>query len=485
MTRRAISVPGPERDTAVIEAWWIFPTVPLLSAATSFAWILQGNLERLYGMTGSAWDLAHSQQVIWNISTGQGFYTSFQRTNFLGIHFELIFVAVAAIEKLWPNPAVLLIVGAAGLASTAPAAYLFFRAILPADRAESPWLAVALSAPIPFWAATQEAARDFFHPENLALTFALLAAWAGIRGRRFLMWTFCLLTLTCKEDQVYTVGVVGLLMAAYGAPQVKKHWRFIVYLAGAWFLVGTGMVQQLIRQGGYSDFTYYSWLLGLNPSHPFSAQAILEAIFRPEALLMVAGIITSLFLFPLTAPRWLLLAIPPYIADVLSAHSPEYLLRLHYVLLLLFPAIIAGAVGARRFIQARSLAPTTALAAMLLVVVLGWGSGRFPPALLADRSVYSRPNSVEQLGRATAMIPADAPVSADNGLAVWLANRHTINDFPSRLDGTCYIVLDAHPYLSGPTNPSERQAQVDALPGSGRRVLYDDGRFQVWSPIGD
>jgi hypothetical protein len=23
------------------------------------------------------------------------------------------------------------------------------------------------------------------------------------------------------------------------------------------------------------------------------------------------------------------------------------------------------------------------------------------------------------------------------------------------------------------------------LPTSGRRLLYDDGRFQVWSPVGD
>jgi len=70
-------------------------------------------------------------------------------------------------------------------------------------------------------------------------------------------------------------------------------------------------------------------------------------------------------------------------------------------------------------------------------------------------------------------------------LAVWLANRHTINDFPSHLDGTCYVVLDYQPYVSGPTTQSEREAAVEALPGSGRRVLFDDGRFQVWSPIGD
>src|SRR5260370_14747295 len=198
------------------EAWGASPGVPLLAAAVAFTWLLRAGLERTWGMGGGGWDVAYDQQVIWNITQGQGFYSSFARANFLGIHFELIFLALAAVEKLWPSPTVLLIFSSAGLAATAPAAYLFFRAVLPADRAASPWLAVALAAPIPFWAAIQEAARDFFHPENMAITFALLAAWAGIRGHRVAMWRLCVLTLTCNEDQCYTVGGITLVMRWYG-----------------------------------------------------------------------------------------------------------------------------------------------------------------------------------------------------------------------------------------------------------------------------
>src|SRR5467141_2803125 len=266
MTVEAARFGALERREARVEAWWAFPAVPLLAAAIAFTWTLRGELQRIYGMTGSAWDLAYDQQVIWNISQGQGFYTSFARANFLGIHLELIFTVLAAVERFWPSPTVLLIFSSAGLAATAPAAYLFFRSLLPTDRPEAPWLAVALSAPIPFWAAIQEGARDFFHPENLALALAFLAAWAGIRGHRAAMWVLCLLVLACKEDQVYTVGVIGFLMRVYGAPEIRKHWRFIVYLAAAWFLIGTGIVQQHIRNGGYTDFIYYRWLFGLDPS---------------------------------------------------------------------------------------------------------------------------------------------------------------------------------------------------------------------------
>ena len=476
---------GQERAESRPVAWWIFPTVPLAAAALAFTWTLRGELMRLYGLTGSAWDFGYDQQIIWNISVGQGFYSSFARANFLGIHFELIFVVLAAVEKLWPNPAVLLIFSSAGLAATAPAAYLFFRALLPAGRPESPWLAVALAAPIPFWAAIQEAARDFFHPENMAVALALLAAWAGIRGHRAAMWFLCVLVLTCKEDQVYTVGVIGLLMAAYGAPAIRKHWRFIVYLAAAWFLIGTGIVQQHFRNGGYTDFVYYRWLFGLDPSTPNTVTNILAAAFRPGALLVVAAVIASMFALPLLAPRWLLLVIPPYLANVLSGHTPQNVLNLHYVLLLLFPLVVAGGVGARKFLEMRSIRPATALVAILPALILGWGTGRFPPALGGDQSLYSHPNAVAELQAATSMIPANAPVNADDALTLWLANRHTINDFPDRLDGTCYVVIDRQAYLSGPTHPDQRLAALNQLPTSGRTLLYDDGRFEVWSPVGD
>ena len=304
MNAGAISMPAQGRTDSRQVAWWMFPTLPLMAAAIAFGWTLHLMLLRLYGMTAPSWDLGYDQQVIWDISVGQGFYSSYARANFLGVHFELILVVLAAVEKLWANPAVLLIFSSAGLAATAPAAYLFFRSLLPDDRPESPWLAVALSAPIPFWAAIQEAARDFFHPENMALALAMLAGWAGIRGHRVAMWALCALVLCCKEDQVYTIGVLALLMRSYGAPAIRKHWRFIVYLAGGWFLLGTGIIQQHFRNYGYTDFVYYRWLIGLNPLIHVSFGAVVAALTRPEALLTVAIVIACIMLYKRSGGFW-------------------------------------------------------------------------------------------------------------------------------------------------------------------------------------
>src|ERR1700675_4039682 len=112
MSVEAMQFAKTDRDDSRPAAWWIFPTVPVVAAAIAFGWMLHAELTRMYGMTSPAWDLAYDQQVIWNISVGQGFYSSFARANFLGIHLELIFVVLAAVEKFWPSPTVLLIFSA-------------------------------------------------------------------------------------------------------------------------------------------------------------------------------------------------------------------------------------------------------------------------------------------------------------------------------------------------------------------------------------
>jgi hypothetical protein len=47
------------------------------------------------------------------------------------------------------------------------------------------------------------------------------------------------------------------------------------------------------------------------------------------------------------------------------------------------------------------------------------------------------------------------------------------------------VVIDKQAYLGGPTHLDKRKQELAALPASGRSLLYDDGRFQVWSPVTD
>ena len=93
--------------------------------------------------------------------------------------------------------------------------------------------------------------------------------------------------------------------------------------------------------------------------------------------------------------------------------------------------------------------------------------------------------ATDELADAAAVIPAGAAVNADSALDVWFANRHQINDFPDMLDAGCYVVIDRQAFLGGPTQVDKRRQELEALPTSGRSLLYDDGRFEVWSPVTD
>jgi len=130
-------------------AWWMFPAVPLL-AAHPFTGPAR-ELQRIYGMTGPRGPRLRPQ-VIWNISQARASTRASRAPIFLGIHLEVIF-ACWRDRKVWPSPTV-----SSSFPRPAsrrrPAAYLFFRAILPrSSRVHgSRWLC---SAPIRSWAAIQ------------------------------------------------------------------------------------------------------------------------------------------------------------------------------------------------------------------------------------------------------------------------------------------------------------------------------------------
>jgi uncharacterized membrane protein len=455
-----------------------------LSALLAFAWILRTQLQRLYGLTAPSWDTAQGQQLIWSLANGHGWASSYEQgANFLGIHLELALLPIAAVERLWLQPAVPLVFAAAGLAATAPAAFLMLRALLP-ERPGRTWLALALAAPMPFWAATQEAARDQFHPETMALAMAMLAVWAGLREKRALLWVLVVLVLCCKEDQTYIAFLIGLVVWRIGTPAMKSLGRAVMIFAVAWLLIGAGIVEIFIRRGGYSpDFAYYAWMI--DPGRP---NILAGALLRPDPWLAVGGLLVSLLGLPLLAPRWLLLALPPLAANLLSSNDVMERLQLHYVMLIMFPLVVAAGFGARRLMEERTIPAWLPAPALLLgavpALLLGFAGGRLPPALGADPWLYARPPAADRLLAATQVIPKGAPVYADDGIDVWLADRTQIAQIPAVILPDRYVVVDLQDWtLRYDPGEAARHSSTRML-ASGRRLLIDDGRFQVWSPSG-
>jgi uncharacterized membrane protein len=479
---------------ATVDASFLVALAVIASGAAAFAWFLHEALIRLYSLQGTAWDLGFDQQVVWNIANGHGFYSSFAHANFLTQHFEVILVLPAIVERLWPDPRVLLILGDLGLAATAPAAYLMIREIL-RPRPRASLLAGLLAAPIPFWAATQQAARDDFHPENMALALALLATWAGLRGSRKLMWVLIALVLCCKEDQTYTVAVAGLVIAFTAPAPLRRMGWWVMGAAAAWLVLIMGVAQNVIRYQQGSGFVYTVVRSGLNAATPKSAGGdyydwmlhpnfgvFLQTLANWHAWSALLVMVLSMCALPLLQPRWFSLVVPPFAANLLSHHAPQAAMVQHYALLTLFPLIVAGAMGARLLPSA--LTSSGAVVALAIVpLAFGFAYGTLPPGRLADNQLYSVANARVDLRAAENVIPSQAPVAADDGITPWLAARNQIEGFPSSDDAGSYVVVDRDSILQPASWKATHEAAVGALQPSGRRLLFDDGRIQVWSPI--
>jgi uncharacterized membrane protein len=453
-----------------------------VSSLSAFAWILRTQLLRLDGLTAPGWDLGQTQQLLWSLAGGRGWASSFEYGhNFLGLHMEPILLLVAGVERFWPTPTVPLVFSAIGLAATAPSAYLMLRALIGPWPAGT-WLALALAAPMPFWAATQEAARDQFHPENLALALAMLAAWAGLREKRVLFWVLVIAVLACKEDQTYTALVVGFLVWRVGSPRMKQHGQWVMTLAVAWLLAGTALIGLLSNGAETPGLAYYWWVALPGPNYFWLA------ISRPDAWLMLGGLLISLLGLPLLAPRWLLLVVPPLAANLLSSHDPQQRLQQHYVLIIMFPLIVAAGIGARRLLERRSLPawlPAPALLGLAVpAILIGLLAGRLPPALGAEQWLYSQPPSVDRLLAATSVIPRGAPVFADDGAVVWLTDRTWVAIWYDQPTPDRYVVIDRQDFAHRGDPVAGRADAIARLEAGGRRLLVDDGRFQVWSPVG-
>jgi len=433
-------------------------------AAAAGLWYGALLLTRDAGLTTFGYDQAYFQQLVWNLDQGRWFVSSYLSGSFLGLHFEPLLVLPAALELLWPDPRVLSLLAAGSVAGLVVAAFMFLRAL------GLPWsLAGALALPLPLWPAVQESTRANFHPETIGICAALLAGWAGLRGRPLLCWLLALVALGAKEDQAWNLLVVGLAVAV--VPAHRALGRRLAILAAGWGVIVTGVVMPVLRQGRHVDTdSYYGWLASASPG------AVLHALAFPAGWLAALVMVGCAGALPLLRPAWSALALPPLLADLLSAHGPQPFLHLQYALPLLLPLLVAAAMAARRWAAAAAmLVPALALAPVLLGLTLG----SLPPAPgNPDPAAFQRPPALARLDACLRSLPPDAPVAADDPLLVRVASRSSLHQLTEARAGD-YLVIDRQAVLPAYV---KRQDRNRVLAQGGRSQLCDDGRFEVRGP---
>ena len=355
-----------------------------------------------------------------------------------------------------------------------------------------------LSAGLPFIPTMQEAARAGFHTEVMALPSALVAGWAGLTRRPLVMWLTATVALAAKEDQVYTVAVIGLLIAVRGRSGMRRQGTWLITLAVVWGVALFLVVMPVLRGGADVDTGHYYGWLGTGPAALLAPirepGAVWAQISNPSGWTASFVLLGCCLFLPLLRPRWTLLMLPPLMANLLSSHYPQPELHLQYGLLLVVPALVATAMGGRAAIawversplaRPHRLLPGKAAPPLLLgavpALVLGAVLGTLPPNGHAS-VVFMRQPGLSRLSAISSVIAPGAPVAADNDVAAPLSSRAEILVLPSLCDD-CYVVIDRVPSPTSFMSPDQRTALLAGLHET-RRLLADDGRFQVWSPVG-
>jgi uncharacterized membrane protein len=485
-----------------------------LATIASAAWVAALLVNRVNGLAAPPYDLAFFQQVVWNVGVRGLWVSNFHEGSFLGLHFSPILLIPAAIERLvGPDVRVLNLLHALAVAALVPAAFLFLRVLLRPSRF-GPALAAVLAIGIPVWGTMQDVIRSDFHPETAGIGLALLAGWAGLSKRHRAMWALAVVALATREDVSYAVAVVGLAVAVRGHGPTRRHGRFLVLVAAAWAIAVFGLVMPAFRAGLGSDTdSYYAWLGGglavlWAPLDQTSAVAVRVA--RATPWLAAVGMVVALLGLPLARPRWLALALPPMAASLLSSNEFQANLRLQYGLILVAPLIVAAGFGGRRVLALVGrrvrrgrwrhamerrpgrlptgwLAPLVAVPLILPAAAGAWIQGSLPPFDPGDPAFAARPASLDRLWLAASVVPADAPLAADEGLLAPLAARSDIRRFTADPvpAADAYVVMDRMAWWPTPRVRSRHTQVLDTLLGSDRAVLVDDGQFIVWGPEPD
>ena len=472
--------------------------IALGAACVAVIWVATVLLRRDDGLGTPAYDQAYFQQLVWNLDHGHGFTSSFGANSFLGLHFSPVLVVPAALELFWTDPRMLSVINAVSIALAAPAAFLLLRAAFAPSR-RGVYLAAELASVLPFTPTIQEAARAGFHTEIIALPAALVAGWAGLTRRRLLMWVAAAIALGAKEDQVYTIAVIGWLIAARGPSPMRRHGFLLVAAAVIWGAAVFVVIMPALRGGATVDTVFYYQWLGSGPAALLAPirepAAVWNQLANPAGWTAAGVLIASCAFLPLLRPRWMLLILPPLIANMLSRHDPQPALQLQYGLLLVVPAVVATAMGGRtavamaeRFVRRRASkrasVPGYARRAFIVAaapgLLLGAMLGALPPGGHAS-ATFAREPALGRLASIAANIPPGAPVAVDNDIAPYLASRAKILVLPMTCAG-CYVIVDRVPSPQSFMSAGERAALLAGLPVS-RRLIADDGRFQVWSPV--
>ncbi len=372
-------------------------------------------------------DLGHHDQAIWLLSRGKGFITV-SGMPVLGHHFTVAYFALAPLYWLGGGPQLLIVLQNAALALAAVPIYLLAR-----DRLQNAWWALALAAVWLLNPSVQWLAWETWHPETMAIPFFLGAYLMATRQRWTPYWLLLVAAMAWKEDIAIAVGVLGIVMAIRGQRRIGL---LTLGVAIVWFVVAYGLVMPHLNGGTNHAGTFYGEL-GDSPTAIARTMltepdVIIDRLTANDALGYARDLLAPFGFLPLLAPLLLLVALPQFLANVLTNANFFYDIRFHYAAIIVAVLALATVEGIAwlRHTSWRRFA-VGFVGACALAASVAWGIS--PISTQFRTGYWPLDGNARQatLDAAVATVPDDAAVSAPYNIVPHLAHRTQIYTFPN------------------------------------------------------
>ncbi|MDA8168692.1 MAG: DUF2079 domain-containing protein [Nitrospiraceae bacterium] len=433
-------------------------------------------------------DLGNADQAVWSAANNDW---EMPQTNTadgvprsrLAVHFNLIFLPVSLLYRLFPRPESLILLNTIACVLAGLGLYAFARNRL----GGSAW---ALVAPLAFWASPVVHDANLFDFHEITITTALIVwmAWAFDTGRRRAGWVLLVLALACKEDVPLVTFMYGVYLFLSGREN-RRTGAAICILSISWFvlllsivpLISGGMTLEKLGAG-----ERFGWL-GNGPADILknillSPDRVLRHIFRPDHIrialyLMLAGGIAAIRQW-----RMLLLIIPPLAVALLSYDSwmtritSTYYWITSEAVIIMACVLACGRAGTGP-VRGRGPLLYLGLATLIASIVLT----PLPYGVFASAADFPSVSETADITVIKDLLPPDAPLSVQNNLGPHFSQRPEVAYFPVNEKKADYVLLHLR-YLGGPDAGFSAHTDPQMLFALSPPRLYESAKRLLTSP---
>jgi uncharacterized membrane protein len=412
------------------------------------------------------YDLGNMVQAVYNTAHGHFLEITSgdvkpRQMSRLGSHVDPILALFALPWLVWPSPVMLLVAQSAIAATGAWPAYR-----LGTRATRDPNAGAFLAGAYLLYPALGFLVLNEFHPVALATPLLLWAFLALDEDRWVGAAIFLVLAAACKE----TVPLVIAFMGMYFALRKRSLWPLVVTVLGiVWFAVAVWVViphyngDQSTFIARYGDYGSGAGEVAKNALlHP--GQTVTDLFSGPNLRYWLA-LLWPLGFTSLLSPLTMLIALPEYLLNALSATVFQRRIEFHYTALeipFLYAAAVLGVMRlwrwlgggfrkAEKLMEGQRVQRST-LALLVLLCALGgnYFLGPLPfslPGAGYDGRDYAKTSHDVALDEAVAMIPPNAVVSVNNNVGAQLAARRVAYIFPYFAKADWVIVDQKHPFF--------------------------------------